>query len=1320
MRTLDRIVYAAAAALFVAFLVFCEIRAGQKPAPLPEGPEEHLTHADTYYWFGMAGRGSMAALSAAAKQAQLAADKLAESTLTGPERANLAARIAAKQKDIRSQQVLHSDTFHGVFAWSHFMAKPTLFRDAHATGSFELLDQPEVTASRNAIADLIDSVLNSLTTVAQHDVVFVTDPADFPANDSGSESLAAQLENEALYLFNLNPRFFVHNMLEVAAALSAEEQGRLRSLNPTARMLEKMRSAWGHRDILVVRLKKLDEVNRHHLWTAQGRLFRGTDPEPAVVYNNYGLCRDRTHMLGGVVAFNVMMLLLSIVVFRFLSGLAAYDRVPADWKTAAGLGVAAFLWGRVSVWGLIELVEPIVPEDETLAIVSFWWPALTGLVVLLGPGLVMRFAEERFGWLSRTFGTWNRGGALFATTTLGSATYVAQSALWVRTWSGWSAIPPLLIAAVAAAWIVGRALDPADSIRKKWGVVMLLLGLLIGLAFSHSYPKWEHLTGLWFTAIPIAVVACRAVLQSGHVVTPATLQSSDEEGSADPAELSTLLLEPPFHETQSCRDALVALEPWCSGRTVRLQLIGSAGVGKSALLREFQRRLIPDGHVANLVGVCPEPQEGAQPEPYRPFADAIAEQFSVNPLLPAESQVPSIDKAIDGIFEEVVPFSDLLFPPTHGGAASSGSQAELFRSVAIMLRQLARKNPVLLIVDDAHWIDEGSAALLRYLLDDFEAGGTCAIAIIVAAREPLAGFAEAETISVTPPDAEGIAELLTSALGFRQDVASELAAAVADEDGNLHWLFQILHQLHAGGVLQSGPDGIGWAAGTRLSDYVPDDFANAVRGELQRHTEFQPVLECAACVGRQFTVDVVSQSLERSRVETIRLLDRIEAETGFVRDLKSEDDTYEFRSPFLLEVLRELLEVNANGPRDPSPQRIRECHSQIAAAWESTLQGSSSALFRLATHRYAAGARHASRAVDEILAAADAACGQFEHDAASRYVAMARECAAACGRVGDDLEQQILLIEARTAHAGGGDRLAAADRLREWIRSRPQAPAEVYLAATRACYDAGVDTQSQERFADAAELAARTIERFEDPLVVAEALQFHAISLPPHDAAARQSRLEESLRKIDEAGESTVALRLRSRVLNSLAEQLSRSGDRSRAQSLFEQSIQLKTRPEIRDVSGLAMAHGGLGRLYFYTDEPDYDAARHHFELDLKYCHRTGNRIGEAKMHSMLAGCDLGQRRFESAAEHYQHSLDLAVTPVDRYFALAGLIETHVSLGQSASVNLHGSQLADAVREAEVPEFCQSVIRAALDRASEYAGEGWYDVLLSTVGRPQD
>lgn len=1355
-RKADLTAYAVMLVLLVSGCAWCafqyrQTKAHHKHVAEGETAVDHIRHADTYYWFAMMIRGSQYTITSGQKEAELADQALQAELTAGSMDAATEARerkrLDGTWTDLRYQKNLYYNTFHGVFPYSHYMAQPTLFRNPHSMHSYELLDDPWEVAARDGLEDLIDKVLETQTVVAQHDVVFVTDPDDFRdspelddhisdpyfAGDRWPNSgqprddryfLTEHFENEALYQFNLNPRFFVHNRLEVETTLTEGEFADLRRFKVTSETLAKLREEWGHHDLLVVRVKKMDETHGYYFYSAQARLFRGTDSEPAVVYNNYGFSKDRRFMLGPILVLNVLMLLSAIVLFRLLGGLSALDGQPPSWRDAIGLGTLCFLWGRVAVWGLAEIVEELLPQDETLAILSFWWPAITGLVMLLGPAFVMRFAEERFGWLGERFRLFNRGGAVFATAAVGSYTTLAQAALWVGAWGGWALLPPLLVAAVFATWIIGRALDSTDPIAGKWAALMALLVAAVGMSFATSSSAI-----LWCAATPVAGVAVLAH-RSGRALSirseSGAVESESDTAVDDVASLIQVAQHPPFHRTASYEQVFSTLDTWdADGKTVRLQLIGSAGVGKSAIMRELQRHKWPAADVAIMDCICPEPTAGSVPEPYEPFARGIAKHFSINLLMPPTNQLAGLDKAVDGIFEEVVPFSDLLFPPTHRHGGASGSKSELFQSIGAMLKRLAQQRRVLVIVDDAHWIDAGSRELLEYLLHEFPAGGDVGIAILVASRNPLDVFSAGETIPLAELTPDEIEAVLVEGLNFDPSNAWQLADSVQGQEGNLHWLFQMIIHMASTGALSLTDDGFAWDDSTQLSDHLPDDLLTSVHDALVEHPEFRQGLECAACIGPEFTLSVLSDALGMPRLQCVHLLDRIESQTGLIRDLQH-DERFAFRSSFMLEAVRSLLGVNAHGPSKPSPQRIREYHTQVAASLESRLHHLQKGVFRLATHRYAAGLRHADTAMQDSLNAARTASAQYQHSLARQFVEMARECATVAVGGDEELERELLLIECHEAHIEGTRRVETAAKSLDWLAAHEDSGFDVYVSVAQACYDAGIDTREQAHFANCVAVAEEIVSRFEAPLEKAEGHHFQGIALPVSEVEDRRRHLTTALELTESESSSIEALRLKSRVCNSLGEQLSYGTelDRLQAREMFETSIDLKSRPAIRDTEGLGFAHGGLGRLSFFAAEPDYDAARKHFAQDLNCSERIGSRTGQTKMHSLLGACDLKQNQdYESAQNHYRTALALAEDPVDRYFALGGLLECSGALESGDNMTRYGTtllnlldhclaELPEDVRDnspvAAVPRMCQPAVKAGLDACAAASEEEWH------------
>src|SRR5919112_1949645 len=54
--------------------------------------------------------------------------------------------------------------------------------------------------------------------------------------------------------------------------------------------------------------------------------------------------------------------------------------------------------------------------------------------------------------------------------------------------------------------------------------------------------------------------------------------------------------------------------------------------------------------------------------------------------------------------------------PTAGGAPAAGGREQLFEAVHRVLARVAQARPVLLIVEDVHWIDASSRDLLAFLV----------------------------------------------------------------------------------------------------------------------------------------------------------------------------------------------------------------------------------------------------------------------------------------------------------------------------------------------------------------------------------------------------------------------------------------------------------------------------------------------------------------------------------------------------------------------------------------------------------------------------
>jgi class 3 adenylate cyclase len=160
------------------------------------------------------------------------------------------------------------------------------------------------------------------------------------------------------------------------------------------------------------------------------------------------------------------------------------------------------------------------------------------------------------------------------------------------------------------------------------------------------------------------------------------------------------------------------------GRPHVVLLSGDAGIGKSRLVRELQRRAVDRGAEV-FAGRCREHLE----VPYLPFVASLFPRLE-------EVAHEHADLGDDGrIIGRLLGRTAATEP---AGAAADASpeqqQAWLFVAMARLLFRLAQRRPLMLVVDDLHWADRPSLDLLGHIgieLADRAVRGAAPVLVIV-------------------------------------------------------------------------------------------------------------------------------------------------------------------------------------------------------------------------------------------------------------------------------------------------------------------------------------------------------------------------------------------------------------------------------------------------------------------------------------------------------------------------------------------------------------------------------------------------------------
>ncbi len=151
------------------------------------------------------------------------------------------------------------------------------------------------------------------------------------------------------------------------------------------------------------------------------------------------------------------------------------------------------------------------------------------------------------------------------------------------------------------------------------------------------------------------------------------------------------------------------------GGPAALLLGGEAGVGKTRLISEFGAEARAAG-ARVLIGGCLE--LGADGLPFGPFTAMLRDlvrEIGADELV---GMLPGSDRAIRELAR--------LLPELAGGQSADGAaitlgsageaRARLFEEFLTLLERLAAEQPLVLVVEDAHWADRSSRDLIAFLI----------------------------------------------------------------------------------------------------------------------------------------------------------------------------------------------------------------------------------------------------------------------------------------------------------------------------------------------------------------------------------------------------------------------------------------------------------------------------------------------------------------------------------------------------------------------------------------------------------------------------
>jgi adenylate cyclase len=320
--------------------------------------------------------------------------------------------------------------------------------------------------------------------------------------------------------------------------------------------------------------------------------------------------------------------------------------------------------------------------------------------------------------------------------------------------------------------------------------------------------------------------------------------------------------------------------------------------------------------------------------------------------------------------------------PETAGLEPEALQRAIHTAFSTWLTELTRDHPVVLAVEDVHWIDSASLALLSELARLVE---RAPLALVLSARpeadaDLAVTFSGAGAIAIrlTPLDESGVGELLEAIL--LSPPPKELASFLGRRSaGNPFFVQELVRALEQSGTLARADDGRwslspGWDA---------RDLPLTVEEVLGSRMDLLPVatasvLQTASVIGRRVPLPLLG-AVATDVPDLRSLLDQLVAAAFLDR---THDDGLEvviFRHALVQDVAYERL----------LRRRRRELHCRVADQAEALYGAGDDTVDLLARHLYLGGA--GTRAVAYLRRAGNRARGLYANEEAILHLARALE-----------------------------------------------------------------------------------------------------------------------------------------------------------------------------------------------------------------------------------------------------------------------------------------------------------------------------------------
>jgi class 3 adenylate cyclase len=317
------------------------------------------------------------------------------------------------------------------------------------------------------------------------------------------------------------------------------------------------------------------------------------------------------------------------------------------------------------------------------------------------------------------------------------------------------------------------------------------------------------------------------------------------------------------------QELALLLERWAQAKAGEGQgvlLVGEAGIGKSRISRALLDVLAKEPHTRIRYQCSPYHVDSA----LWPVIQQLTQAAGIKADDPAESKLDRLEALLRRVRRgaaDVAPLIADLIGLEGGeryGTLDLTPQMRRARTLEVLVDQLlglAAQQPVLMVLEDAHWIDPTTLELVAQCLDRITDSRVLLLLTSRPDHQPaLAAHPHVTRLTLNRLGRVGVEAIITS-LSARAALATDVIDAIIARTDGVPLFVEELTKA----ILETG------------ETTIPASLHDSLMARLDRIPEVKEVAQIAACIGREFDASLLATVADRPEAAVHAALDKLTA-----------------------------------------------------------------------------------------------------------------------------------------------------------------------------------------------------------------------------------------------------------------------------------------------------------------------------------------------------------------------------------------------------------------------------------------------------------